>query len=69
MIKTLISWNAERVGSICRERAGGQGYVAINIFGSVIGFAHSGITAEGDNCVLMQKAIIIVIFSRLQKNY
>ena len=58
VIKPLISWNAERVGSVCRERAGGQGYVAINVFGSVIGFAHSGITAEGDNSVLMQKVSI-----------
>jgi acyl-CoA oxidase len=62
VIKPLISWNAERVGSVCRERAGGQGYVAINVFGSVIGFAHSGITAEGDNSVLMQK-VLIKLFS------
>jgi acyl-CoA oxidase len=55
VIKPLVSWNAERVGSIGRERAGGQGYVSVNLFGSVIGFAHSGITAEGDNSVLMQK--------------
>lgn len=55
-IKPLCAWNLERVASICRERCGGQGYLASNRFGSLIGFAHAGITAEGDNRVLFQKA-------------
>jgi acyl-CoA oxidase len=55
IIKPLISWNNERAGSICRERSGGQGYLACNRFGSIIGFAHAGLTAEGDNAVLLQK--------------
>lgn len=42
--------------STCRERCGGQGYLSCNRFGSLIGFAHAGITAEGDNRVLFQKA-------------
>ncbi|RIA89804.1 acyl-CoA dehydrogenase/oxidase [Glomus cerebriforme] len=55
VIKPLVTWNFERVASICRERCGGQGYLSINRFGSFIGFSHAGMTAEGDNSVLMQK--------------
>lgn len=54
-IKPLCAWNAEDVGTTCRERCGGQGYQSCNRFGMVIGFAHAGMTAEGDNRVLMQK--------------
>jgi len=55
IIKPLITWNFERTSSICRERCGGQGYLSCNLFGSLIGFSHAGITAEGDNSVLTQK--------------
>ncbi|KAJ3067163.1 hypothetical protein HDU98_009625 [Podochytrium sp. JEL0797] len=55
VIKPLITWNFERTSSICRERCGGQGYLSANQFGLGIGFSHAGITAEGDNSVLMQK--------------
>ena len=39
----------------CRERCGGQGYLSCNRFGQILGFAHAGMTAEGDNRVLMMK--------------
>ncbi len=55
VIKPLVTWNFERVATICRERCGGQGYLACNEFGPNIGFSHAGMTAEGDNAVLMQK--------------
>jgi len=55
VIKPLVSWHCERTATITRERCGGQGYLAINRLGSSIQFAHAGITAEGDNSVLMQK--------------
>jgi len=55
IIKPLISWHNERCGTICRERCGGQGYLSANMFGNIIGFSHAGLTAEGDNRVLMQK--------------
>lgn len=55
-IKPLCGWNLERAASTCRERCGGTGYVSCNRFGSLIGFSHAGITAEGDNRVLFQKA-------------
>lgn len=40
VIKPLITWNFERVASVCRERCGGQGYLACNRLGQGIGFAH-----------------------------
>eukprot|EP00889_Picochlorum_renovo_P007473 jgi/Picre1/34503/NNA_001971.t1 len=55
-IKPMCAWNLERTASTCRERCGGQGYLSCNRFGSLIGFSHAGITAEGDNRVLFQKA-------------
>jgi acyl-CoA oxidase len=54
-IKPLIAWNANDAGNICRERCGGQGYLSINRVEAGISSAHSGITAEGDSAVLMQK--------------
>jgi len=54
-IKPIVSWHNERVGSICRERCGGQGYLSANRLGQIIQFAHAGMTAEGDNRVLMTK--------------
>lgn len=54
-IKPLCAWNCNEAGTTARERCGGQGYLSVNRFGSVIGFAHAGMTAEGDNSVLMQK--------------
>lgn len=53
--KTLNTWNNERVASICRERCGGQGYLSVNKFGDYLAVAHAGLTAEGDNRVLMVK--------------
>mmetsp|Transcript_18698 Transcript_18698/g.47219 ORF Transcript_18698/g.47219 Transcript_18698/m.47219 type:complete len:644 (-) Transcript_18698:24-1955(-) len=54
-IKPLCGWNLEETATVCRERCGGQGYLSCNRFGTLIGFAHAGMTAEGDNRVLMQK--------------
>jgi len=53
----MVSWNAEKVGRICRERCGGGTYLLVNRVGLGIGGAHSGMTAEGDNSVLMQKVV------------
>lgn len=47
VIKPLVTWNAERVASVSRERCGGQGYLSCNRFGQAIGFSHAGMTAEG----------------------
>jgi len=45
------------VAGVMVERMGGQGYLTINRVGEGIGSGHSGITAEGDNSVLMQKVV------------
>eukprot|EP00095_Tigriopus_kingsejongensis_P001058 maker-scaffold631_size122145-snap-gene-0.40 protein:Tk01058 transcript:maker-scaffold631_size122145-snap-gene-0.40-mRNA-1 annotation:"acyl-coenzyme a oxidase peroxisomal" len=54
-IKPMCSWHLNKVVTTSRERCGGQGYLSINRFGDFFGSAHAGITAEGDNSVLMQK--------------
>ena len=40
-----------------RERTGGQGYLGANLYGEAIAGAHAGMTAEGDNRVLMIKVV------------
>ena len=40
-----------------RERCGGQGFLAANMFGDAIVGAHAAMTAEGDNRVLMIKVV------------
>jgi len=66
-IKPIISWHANDVGTICRERCGGQGYLSVSRLSEVITFAHAGMTAEGDNRVLFQK-VTKELLDRLQKN-
>jgi acyl-CoA oxidase len=51
--KCLISWHLNELSSVCRERCGGGGYLAYNKLNEGINGAHSGMTAEGDNRVLM----------------
>ena len=55
--KVMMGWHAERSISIMRERTGGQGYLGANMFGEAIASTHAGITAEGDNKVLMVKVV------------
>jgi len=55
VMKALAAWNLENLVSVSRERCGGQGYLSCNRFGVFLGMAHAGMTAEGDNSVLMQK--------------
>ncbi len=54
-IKALVTWHAENTITTCRERCGGQGFLAANMFQELLAGAHAGLTAEGDNAVLMQK--------------
>lgn len=51
--KCLMSWNSGETSTICRERCGGGGFLSYNRVSSGIEGAHSGMTAEGDNRVLM----------------
>ncbi|KAF9291421.1 hypothetical protein BGZ68_004069 [Mortierella alpina] len=71
VIKPLVSWNAERVATTCRERCGGQGYLSVNRFGQFIAFSHAGMTAEGDNSVLMQKVAkeLVALIQKGQLNF
>ena len=62
----MISWNLSNVSTVCRERCGGGGYTAHARLHEGIAGAHSGMTAEGDNKVLMQK-VVKDILSDLQK--
>lgn len=55
--KTMMGWNLLKTASVCRERCGGMGYLAISKFHDYIALAHAGITAEGDNKVLMTKIV------------
>lgn len=55
IIKPLVTWHGENCATVCRERCGGQGFLAANRFGEGIAGMHAGITAEGDNRVIQQK--------------
>lgn len=57
VIKAMVSWNCERVSRTCRERCGGASYLANTKLPGVLYGSHSGMTAEGDNSVLMQKVV------------
>lgn len=52
-VKSMMSWNLSNVSTVCRERCGGGGYTAHAKLHEGIAGAHSGMTAEGDNRVLM----------------
>jgi acyl-CoA oxidase len=56
IIKPLVTWHCNESANICRERCGGQGYLSVNRVAEGIPGAHAGMTAEGDNRVLVQKA-------------
>jgi acyl-CoA oxidase len=51
-----------------RERCGGQGFLAANLFGDGIAGSHAALTAEGDNRVLMIKVAkdMLTIYSKNQ---
>ena len=55
VIKPFISWNLREVAGVAIERCGGQGFLSVNRLTEGIGGGHSGMVAEGDNSVLMQK--------------
>lgn len=53
----MVTWHSEKTSRICRERCGGASFLASNVIGMAVMGAHSGMTAEGDNSVLMQKVV------------
>ena len=56
-VKAMSAWHSETVGTVCRERCGGAAYLQYNVIGATVYGSHSGMTAEGDNSVLMQKVV------------
>lgn len=66
VVKAMCSWHQELTGRISRERCGGASYLAKNRIGDLLWGSHSGMTAEGDNRVLMQK-VVKDIFEHTQK--
>lgn len=67
--KCLASWNAAEVGTTVRERCGGGGFLAYNRVAEVIVAGHSGMTAEGDNRVLMQKIVKDIIADSMKQRH
>lgn len=57
IVKCLVGWNFDKVATTCRERSGGQGFLACNRFSDYLAMAHASMTAEGDNRVLMTKIV------------
>ena len=64
--KTMITWHCENMSTICRERTGGASFLLSSIIPECVLGSHSGMTAEGDNRVLMQK-VVKDIFTDTQK--
>jgi len=64
--KTFVSWHLEETARVCRERCGGGSFLSSSVIPEGLFGGHSGMTAEGDNRVLMQK-IVKDILSDLQK--
>jgi acyl-CoA oxidase len=55
--KTIVTWHLEKMATICRERTGGGSFLLNSAIPQGIISSHSGMTAEGDNRVLMQKVV------------
>ena len=53
IVKAMISWHKEKTGRVCRERCGGGSFLEFNKISEAVVGAHSGMTAEGDNSVLL----------------
>lgn len=67
--KTLMGWHAEKTATLCRERCGGQGYLAINGLGEALVSSHASLTAEGDNRVLMVKVCKDILTNVFKKGH
>ena len=52
-VKCMMGWNLNEAGTVCRERLGGGSYLSNSGVVEAIPSAHSSMTAEGDNKVLM----------------
>jgi len=57
VVKTMMGWNFAKTAAVCRERCGGMGFLSNSRFGDYLACAHTALTAEGDNRVLMHKIV------------
>jgi len=69
IIKTMVGWNYERVATVGRERCGGMGYLSVSRFHDYLAGAHTALTAEGDNRVLMIKIVKDMITGIAKKTW
>ena len=51
--KTFVTWHLEEMATVCRERTGGGSFLLSSAIPDGVLSSHSGMTAEGDNRVLM----------------
>ena len=65
----MVGWNFERVSTVGRERCGGMGYLAVSRFHDYLSLAHTSLTAEGDNRVLMIKIVKDMITGLAKKTW
>lgn len=63
----MTTWHLEHVGTVCRERCGGGSYLVSSLIPNAIEGSHSGMTAEGDNRVLMQKVVKDILTDKQKK--
>jgi len=56
-VKCMAGWTLRDLSNVCRERCGGGSFLMHSIIPLGLEGAHSGMTAEGDNRVLMQKVV------------
>ena len=69
VIKTFASWNYAKTAAVCRERCGGMGFLANARFAEYLACAHTSLTAEGDNRVLMHKIVKDMTAAVLKNGY
>jgi acyl-CoA oxidase len=55
-LKPLCTWHLSDTALVCRERCGGQGFLAANGLGRALSESGAAVTAEGDDIVLCFKA-------------
>ena len=69
VVKTLMGWNYARTATVCRERCGGMGFLSSSRFAEYLACAHTCLTAEGDNRVLMHKIVKDILTALAKKQY
>ena len=69
ILKPLMGWNFAKTAATCRERCGGMGFLSNARFAEYLAVAHTALTAEGDNRVLLHKVVKDMTFAVQRKGY